>query len=184
MIDPEISVIIPFYNRKETLRRSVASVLKQTFSNLELILVDDGSTDGSIETLGDLNDARLVVITQKNQGACQARNAGIFAARGKYIAFQDSDDVWRPDKLEKQITELKRTNSDVCFCRFQRHDTSGASIDVWPRINAGPVFEDDLVKESIVSTQTILAKREIFNHKMFNGGLKRLQDYEWVISTC
>lgn len=101
-----VSVIIPTYNRADTILRAVRSVLSQTYHDWELIIVDDGSTDNTIEKIKDI-DPRLKIITQNNQGASAARNVGIQASCGKYIAMLDSDDGWYPNYLEACVTFLE-----------------------------------------------------------------------------
>lgn len=99
-----ISVVIPTYNREHSIRRAVFSVLNQSYANIELLVVDDASTDGTLELLAAIPDPRLRVLRQpQNAGASAARQAGILAARGDLIAFQDSDDFWLPEKLETQM---------------------------------------------------------------------------------
>jgi glycosyltransferase involved in cell wall biosynthesis len=101
---PTVSVIIPSYNRAHLLGRSIRSVLGQTYRDLELIVVDDGSADNTEEVVRSLDDPRIVFLKHpKNRGASAARNTGIKASKGKFIAFQDSDDEWFPQKLEKQL---------------------------------------------------------------------------------
>lgn len=98
--DPLISVVIPTYNRAHLLSRAVRSVLRQTWSNFELIIVDDASTDGTAQIVGTFNDPRIFYIRRKNNGGSSAtRNAGIKAARGKYLAFLDDDDEYLPEYL-------------------------------------------------------------------------------------
>ncbi len=97
-----VSVIVPTYNRGETIRAAIASVQRQTFADWELIVVDDGSTDGT-SALIEGSDPRLVLIRQKNQGVNGARNTGMLRARGQYIAFLDSDDEWLPHHLELSV---------------------------------------------------------------------------------
>jgi len=100
---PDISVVLPVYNNEDTIRRAVESVLNQTCPSWELIVIDDGSTDHSRKVLEEyLPERRLRYIFQKHQGAAVARNRGIEIAQGEFITFQDSDDQWHPDKLEKQ----------------------------------------------------------------------------------
>ena len=101
MNESDSIVIIPTYNREGTLLRAVNSVLSQSFTDLELIVVDDGSTDHTRELVESIKDNRLRYIYQKNAGACAARNKGIDAAEGEFIAFQDSDDVWLKEKLAR-----------------------------------------------------------------------------------
>ena len=95
-----ISVIIPVYNREQTIRRAVESVLKQTYKDFEIIVIDDGSTDNTVSQLKGLP---VQLISQENRGVSHARNVGIKASKGEYIALLDSDDEWLPQKLEKQI---------------------------------------------------------------------------------
>ncbi len=105
---PLVSVILPTYNRGYVLKRAVDSVLAQTYSNLELIVIDDGSTDNTQELLASYNDPRLkVLVPGKNGGPAAARNRGLEVARGDFVAFQDSDDEWLLEKLEKQIAHLE-----------------------------------------------------------------------------
>lgn len=117
-----ISVIIPVYNVKEYLERSVESVLEQTYSNLEVILVDDGSTDGSGEMCDGYaqRDGRVIVIHKENQGAASARNAGLDIAKGKYIGFVDSDDWADTTMFEELYVLLQDTCADISFCVNKR----------------------------------------------------------------
>ena len=103
-----ISVIIPVYNREKTVKKAIDSVLAQTWKDMEIIVIDDGSTDKSAEVIKSIKDARIKYIYQKNAGACAARNHGLDLATGDIIAFHDSDDVWHKDKLEKQL--LRNSN--------------------------------------------------------------------------
>ncbi len=114
---PAVSVIIPTFNRASVLDRAVASVLGQTFTDFELIVVDDGSTDETDRVLAR-SGARLRVHRQGNQGVSAARNAGIRMARGKWIAFLDSDDCWLPEKLERQIAFF-RDHPDAGICQTE-----------------------------------------------------------------
>ncbi len=111
---PEISIILPPYNRAKTLPRAVQSILSQTFTNFELIIVDDGSNDNTTEVVRGFKDNRIKYIKIKeNKGASAARNIGIKSAKGKYIAFQDSDDEWLPEKLRKQIDIFRKVSSKI-----------------------------------------------------------------------
>jgi len=106
---PKISVIIPIYNAERYLSETIESVMAQTYSDWEIVAVDDGSTDKTPEILKDHEkklSKKLCVITQKNSGVSIARNTAIAAARGEYIAFLDHDDLWLPEKLEKQVKLL------------------------------------------------------------------------------
>ena len=112
---PEVSVIIPTYNRKEMVQEAVESVLSQTYQDFELIVVDDGSEDGTGEVLRERFGERIVYFYQKNQGVSGARNRGIGISRGKYIAFLDSDDLWLRKKLERQV-QFMQQNPEAMIC--------------------------------------------------------------------
>ncbi|HEX9046250.1 MAG TPA: glycosyltransferase [Verrucomicrobiae bacterium] len=113
---PKISVVIPAFNRAHCLANAVQSALDQTFTDLEIIVVDDGSTDGAAEVLAQFGE-RIRVLRQENRGVSAARNAGIRAARAEWIAFLDSDDQWHPEKLRRQWDCLQRFGGQVCFTR-------------------------------------------------------------------
>ncbi len=103
-----VSIIVPIYNVEKYLEETLGSVLKQTYTNWELILIDDGSPDRSVEIAKKfLDDQRIKLISQTNQGVSVARNNGMKACKGTYIAFLDADDIWEVDKLEKQIKVLE-----------------------------------------------------------------------------
>lgn len=105
---PKISVIIPAYNSEDTILETIKSVQKQTFSDWELIVINDGSTDGTIQLVNEINDSRLKVFSYENGGLSVARNRGITNAKGEFIAFLDADDLWTPDKLELQLEVLRK----------------------------------------------------------------------------
>lgn len=116
---PLVSVIVPTHNRSHLLRRSLASVLGQTWGNLELIVVDDGSTDDTPAVLAGITDPRLRVLRRETgSSAAAARNAGIASARGDYLAFNDDDDIWLPHKLERQVAALMAAppTTGLCLC--------------------------------------------------------------------
>ncbi len=118
-----VSVVIPTYDRADVLPRAVESVLDQTMTDLELLVVDDGSTDGTRAVLDGFDDDRLRVIEHEtNRGANVARNTGIDEADGEYVAFLDSDDEWRPPKLERQLERIRSGPSThvAAYCDFER----------------------------------------------------------------
>ena len=173
-----IPVIIPTYNRAHLIKRSVESVLNQTYKNLELIIVDDGSTDNTKEVIDSINDGRIVYIKQENQGACAARNHGIDIAKGEYIAFHDSDDVWHLDKLEKQLNTLKQHNADVVSCKMF---VFGNLIKrIWPK-NFKEGFLQNHSLPLGISTQTLIGKTEIFLNNKFDLEMPRFQEFELLL---
>lgn len=105
---PTISVIIPAYNAERTILETIESVQQQTFSDLEIIVINDGSTDKTLDLLYGVKDKRLQIFSYKNGGVSTARNRGISHATGEFIAFLDADDLWTPDKLELQLDALRQ----------------------------------------------------------------------------
>jgi GT2 family glycosyltransferase len=122
---PAISVIIPVFNRGYCLAATLRSVLAQTFTDFEVIVVDDGSTDDSAAVARSFG-GRVQVFTQTNRGVSAARNTGLRAARGKWIAFLDSDDFWRPQKLERQLAALQKHGG--VWCATQPVDQNGRPL--------------------------------------------------------
>ena len=117
---PKVSVVLPNYNGSAFLKIAVDSVLAQSFTDFELIVVEDGSTDGSAELLASYSDPRLRVIPlEQNEHICVALNTGLAAARGKYIARIDSDDCWLPEKLEKQYRYMEQITDDTLVAAFK-----------------------------------------------------------------
>lgn len=175
-----VSVIIPAYNRENTIERAVMSVLNQTYKDLELIVVDDCSKDNTVGVLKSIKDDRLKIIElEKNSGACVARNVGIENAQGDYIAFQDSDDEWLLDKLEKQMAIFEKEKVDLVFCAFNRF---GLGEDLtYPKLPEGIVERKVLLEDSRISTQTLIGKKECFENIKFDPEMPRLQDYDITI---
>lgn len=178
-----ISVVIPTYNRSATIVRSVRSVLAQTYDELEVIVVDDCSTDDTEEAVAGLRDKRIRYHRQQhNGGACVARNTGIDLAHGELIAFQDSDDEWLPGKLEQQLAMLKQTGAEVCYGQIERVGYSESFKRFVPELPSGLVAYESLTSEFGISTQTILAKRAVFDDVRFDPEMPMLQDYEWALT--
>ena len=119
-----ISVIVPVYNIEAYLRKCIDSILAQTYTNLEIILVDDGSTDNSGEICNEYaaKDARIRVIHKGNGGLSSARNTGIDIATGKYIGFVDSDDYLAPDMYEKLLGAIVNNHADISVCNVHHVD--------------------------------------------------------------
>ncbi len=176
-----VSVIIPTYNREKVIREAAISVLKQTYRDLELIIVDDGSTDATARVVEELGDPRVKYVVQENAGACVARNRGISVARGEYIAFQDSDDTWTADKLEKQIGVLGQDPSvDIVCCRTILKRLDGTTIVTANRVKEGLI--DQKTGPVGFSTQTLVMRRSVVEKVLFDPKVTRYQDLDFLIS--
>ena len=113
----KVSILLPIYNREKTLPRCLESIRAQTFTEWELIAVDDGSSDGSADLVA--GDARFRLLRhEKNRGASAARNTALAAAQGEFVALIDSDDEWLPAKLERQLAHLTARGADGCGCEY------------------------------------------------------------------
>lgn len=124
---PSISVIMPNYNGAHFIGRSLDSVLRQTFPSLELLVIDDGSSDDSTRIVEAVHDTRLRLMRQNHEGVCAARNRGISEARGRYIAFLDSDDTWAPTCLERLYLALEHSpEAAIAYCGWQNVGLEGA----------------------------------------------------------
>ena len=174
-----ISVIIPTYNRGNVIRKSVESVLNQSFDDIEVIVVDDGSTDDTKIVVQSISDDRVKYIYQQNAGACAARNTGIESAGGEFIAFQDSDDIWHSEKLERQYQKIISVDADVVLCKLNKIFEDGSSQKMGSQLKEGfiPVYGD----LRGVGTQTILAKKKVFSLVRFDVNMPRLQDLDLLL---
>ncbi len=180
-----VSVIIPTYNRAKLIKKSVESVLNQTYNNIELIIVDDASKDNTEEVVKTIKDKRIKYIKLKtNKGACNARNVGIKEANGKYITFQDSDDEYHKDKIEKQLKNLIKNNSDFDFCKIKI--TQNDSSFIVPNAEQEKSIKeekimDELCNGNFISTQAIFVKADCIKKHLFDINMPRLQDYDLVL---
>ena len=178
-----VSVIIPTYNRADTIIRSVKSVLNQTYKDIEVIVVDDCSVDNTIDLLEKIQDkdSRLKILKhQYNAGACAARNTGIEYATGNYIAFHDSDDEWLNNKLEIQLNQIKLDKADICISAVNRINFQYGN-GVYPILKDGIISKKELHSRFMVCTPTILAKKDVFKLCKFDPDVKRMQDFDWAI---
>ncbi len=181
----KVSVIIPTYNRQDKLLKSINSVLEQTYSNIELIIVDDASTDNTRELVESIKDDRVrYICLSQNMGAAGARNEGVKAATSNVIAFHDSDDVWRPDKLEKQMDYLKKNPEYVMvYCAYQYHKED-MTLRMPPEKcegTEGCIFPWLLIRNTI-GTPTVVMKKDVFMELGgFNSNLRCLEDWEFAV---
>jgi len=165
-----VSVIIPTYNAGLYVVEAVESVLAQTWQDIEIIVVDDGSTDDTRHALAPYLD-RLTYVYQENCGRSAARNQGIARANGLYVAFLDADDTWYPDKIERQVNGLRQYNARWAYCCCHLIDQSGRPLNstFWPDsfgcgVSGVSQISDRVFSQSLeISTSTVLVERELLN---------------------
>ena len=158
---PRVSVITPVYNSALYLEETVRSVLGQTWTDFELLLVDDGSSDDSPEIIGTLarEDGRIRALAlPENRGAAEARNLGIRQARGRYLAFVDSDDVWYPDKLDRQLRFMEETGCGLSYTGYRMVDRQGRPTGRVVRV-PGTMGYRDLLKNTVIGCLTVMVDR-------------------------
>lgn len=163
---PTVSVIIPTYNRARLIGEAIQSVLDQTFTDLELIVVDDGSTDNTESVVTEFKDPRVRYIHQENMGISAARNAGIHNTQGRYVAFLDSDDLWLPRLLESQVPVLDGDpHFGVVYTRAQAIDANGNAL--FHTRGDLQKYPDQALKSMLYGDftciQTALIRRECFD---------------------
>ncbi len=160
-----VSVIIPTYNRESILREAIESVLNQTYKQLELIVVDDCSTDSTEEVLESIEDERFKYVQHdENQGPNAARNTGLEHSSGDYISYLDSDAVLLPSKIEKQVEAMKSSESDIGVVYCSGYSQQGNFVKKsLSEGYSGDIYADLLAKDLKVVTSTMLIKRECFD---------------------
>ena len=161
-----ISVIIPVYNVAGFVRPAVESALAQTFQDIEVIVVDDGSTDGSMEMLHDFDDPRLRVLRREHGGSAAARNAGLQLACGEFVAFLDGDDLWAPQNLERQAAFLQsHPEADASFGHSALIDEEGRSLGFKSSTCSGAVNLSQLLRTNEIGNGScLLLRREALDH--------------------
>lgn len=182
---PTVSVIIPTFNRRNTVLRSIASVQKQDYHNYEIIVVDDASSDGTEKLFAGLRDRKIKYIRhQKNKGGAEARNTGIHAAKGEFIAFLDSDDEWTFDKLSKQIQIISESPEKIGAIY------SGVIVRSWKNDiipSQNPLYSGDILSElyarnCVGPLSSVIVKRDVFKEcGMFDSRMPSCQDWDLCI---
>jgi glycosyltransferase involved in cell wall biosynthesis len=174
---PLISCVVPVFNGERYLAEALESILKQSYRSLEIIVVDDGSTDGTAAVM-DHYAGRARLLRQANAGTAAARNLGLNAAQGEFVAFLDADDLWHPEKLERQTARFKtRPELDYCVTHVQ-------NFWVPELIEEERRFRDHRISKALpgYSTGTLLARRALFDTVgQFNPAIKHADDTEWFL---
>jgi len=183
---PIFSIIIPTFNRKLFLKKAVDSVLDQTYTNFELIIIDDGSTDDSKEIINAYYDARIKYSYQENNGVASARNHGLKKAKGKYVAFLDSDDWWVPEKLSKTMDYINKFPNVKIFHTEETWYKKGKLLNQKTKHKkpTGFVYTKSLPL-CCISISTAVIKKDVFdNIELFDETFEACEDYDfWLRAT-
>jgi glycosyltransferase involved in cell wall biosynthesis len=178
---PTISVIIPAYNSEQTIKETVESVLNQTFTDFELIVVDDSSQDGTLKIVSQIQDPRLQVFSYPHAGGAVSRNRGFSQSSGEFIAFLDSDDLWLPDKLEVQLKALQENpQAAVAYSWLDCVDESGNFVRQGShRTENGDIFAKLYLVPFVESGSNPLIRRQaLLDVGCFDESLTAGQDYD------
>ncbi len=179
---PLVSVVIPTWNRAALAERAARSVLAQSWRDLELVIVDDGSTDGTAERLAAIADPRLRVVRQKNGGVARARNRGLAEVRGDWIAFLDSDDLWLPEKLARQMAVMLAAPALTGFCHTGLEIVTPEGTAPAPATAEGRIFEASLLDNPVrAPTSSGLVRRKVVEAVGgFDPDLPAIEDWDWL----
>lgn len=186
-----VSVIIPTYNRIATIAQAVDSVLAQTYPHIEIIIADDGSTDGTCESLAVYGN-KVRIVKQANSGPSAARNLGVSVANGDILAFLDSDDAWLPEKIERQVRVLESGGRSVpcCICNATLETDSGRTVTSFDAAGIKCEFEEGfilnpshlLATRFLLFNQVVAVRREVFDRiGGFNRDLWLLEDHDLAL---
>ncbi len=193
---PLISVVIPTYNRADLIGQTINSVLKQSYTNLEIIVVDDSSTDNTKTVVEGINDARIrYFLHSTNQGGAAARNTGIKAAEGEYIAFLDSDDVWVNNKLELQLASIKQSSNPHKVVSYTQafYSASGISESTYNAFDdqffvpkrgkelTEPLGDYLFCNNGQAITSTLMLHRSLAIDNLFRENLRKHQDWDFCL---
>ena len=193
--NPVVSVVIPAYNRAASVGEAIQSVLRQTYSDFELLVVDDCSTDGTRDEVRKISDRRVTLLeSPRRLGPAGARNQGIAHARGAWIAFQDSDDEWLPRKLEMQMKRLTApdTNYVGSYCGLlaldEPEEAPGSRLtphyvpEPWLRPLEGDILPT-LLRGNVISTQTLVIRRQVMARQdYFDPDTTPVEDWDLALS--
>ncbi|MDJ0696185.1 glycosyltransferase [Mastigocoleus sp. MO_188.B34] len=182
-----ISVVIPVYNGEQTIAETIKSVLNQNFKDIEVIVINDGSTDKTVDIVQNIFDSRLQIFSYDNSGLAATRNRGIKKARGKFISFIDADDLWTLDKLEDQYQVLKANPRAVLAYSWTDYiNDSGNFIKAGRRIKfTGWVYERMLMGNFLENGSNPLIRRQVFEEVgHFDESLSAAEDWDMWLRIC
>ena len=180
----QISIVIPAYNSEKTIGETIASVQQQSFTDYEIIVIDDGSKDRTLEVVKNIKEPRLKLFAYENGGVATARNRGISHATGEFLSFLDADDLWTPDKLESHLEALKRNpKAKVAYSWTNFIDTAGKFLFSGPRFRfQGAVYPQLLQINFLVNASNLMIHRDVLEVvKGYNTKLSHTADWDFYL---
>lgn len=178
-----VSVITPVYNSEKFIEKTILSVFEQTYQKVEMVIIDDCSKDKTVEVVKDLRskNSNIVFLKQnENMGAAVARNTALMLAKGRYVAFLDADDLWKPEKIAKQIELMQQTGSPFCYTSIEMINQEGVIIKT-KRLIRTNIDYNFLLHNTMIATSTVIIDRTVlgdFRMPLRRGG----QDYAtWLL---
>lgn len=173
----KVSVLLSAYNAEDFIEEAIKSILEQSYKNIELIIINDGSTDGTLNIINNFDDPRIILIDRENKGLTKSLNDAIDVATGEYICRQDADDHSYKDRIEKQLEFLIETNSDIVFC--QSYD----GLNTMPKRHMlnKHITARQLIFGNVLAHGTVFGKTSIFKENKYDEVWRFGQDYElWL----
>jgi len=177
-----VSVIVPAFNCEETIQETIQSVLSQSYRNLEVIIINDGSTDGTPDILKKIEDPRLRVIHQANKGLSATRNVGICQTKGGYVGFLDADDVWEPEKIESHVRLMEQhKETDLVYSWVTFVDADGKFSHEGAHVSyCGNVFEKLILSNFLICASNAILRRSLIEKVgCFDETLPCVEDWDY-----
>ncbi|GEM62179.1 glycosyl transferase [Sphingobacterium faecium NBRC 15299] len=182
------SVVIPLYNKELSIKETVYSVLNQTFKHFEIIIVNDGSTDNSLNVVNKIDDPRIKIVDKKNGGVSSARNIGIREASHEWVTFLDGDDLWELNHLEEYSITIQSNNKlNWLLSGYKAVNAKKEFINIYKKEGALHNVFDDLLNGLKIHTSTVCVKRELFANNSelyFKEGINNSEDREVWYKLC
>lgn len=176
----KVSIIVPVYNAEPYIEQTIKSVLNQEYTNFELILVENGSTDATVEKIKTFSDERIrLIIMEDNAGAAAARNEGMKAATGEFVGFLDADDLWHKEKLVKQIAFMKEKEAAFCFTGYEFGDENAVGTGKIVKVPDALVYKQALNNTTIFTSTVIFDTRKIAKDRLYMPQIKSEDTALW-----
>lgn len=179
---PFFSVVIPLYNKQNCVKKTIETVLNQTFQNFEIVIINDGSKDESVNVIKSIKDMRIKLLEQENSGVSIARNRGIKESKAKYIAFLDADDYWEENHLSNFVNLINKYSDKVdMFSNASKQLQNGKFIfpklsDYENYIGIVDYFKVSLISNGFINSSSVCVKKDVMNNNLFPLGMKNFED--------